>query len=1416
MTPAPPHPPSGRAPMLFEVSWEVCNKVGGIHTVLTTKAESVRRRFGDDYMAIGPWLLSEAQPEVPFDDEPGHEDFVEACRSQGTPIRVGRWRTPGRPRTILVEFSRLYEHKDDVLAKLWENFQVDSISGGWDYVEPVLFGHAVGLVVERYWEEYLAPLRRRAIVHAHEWMTASALLHLLRKAPSLGTVFTTHATMLGRAMSSVGHSPADGLGDRSPEELAHRHHVVAKHSIEGVCARQADVFTTVSEITADEAEMLHGRRPDPLLPNGIDLGVIDELAGAAPRDEVRAKLLDIAHRFLAEDVSDAMMLAISGRYEFHNKGIDVLLEALARLERREGRRVLLWVLVPAGNSGVRSELRERMDQDPTTFSEPVGLSTHNLFDEDEDPVHRHCRMLALDNAKGSRVKVIQVPSYLEEGDGFLDLPYEAVLRAMDLTCFPSYYEPWGYTPQESLAVGVPTVTSDYAGFGRWMLREGFGPPDGVTVLRRVRVPHEEIVESLAAILEERLRGQGLAPAERCRATAARTSWDDLFSNYEDAYSRALEAVEHRAKEGVPLTLKPRRPVEVRPTRPRTPRLVPFQVAATVPDALRGLERLARNYWWTWDPEAVSLFEEIAPEAFAAARRNAFAFLRTAYPEDLEARANDGKYVARVQRVLQRFDDYLAVGPATYDLDPLPEALSPEHPVAYFCAEYGIHESLPIYSGGLGILAGDHLKSASDLNLPLVAVGLFYRGGYFEQSLTPDGIQLDADSPNDPRRLPLECVRNPDGSPLEVVIRLPGTQLALRAWRARVGRVSLYLLDADTPSNGPDERAVTKRLYGGDAETRILQEIALGRGGVRLLRRLGLRPAVCHMNEGHAAFSTLERVARLVREEGLTFDAAREYVRATTVFTTHTPVPAGHDRFSEDLMRRYFSDAEEWVGLPWNRFYGLGRAGEDESFNMTYLALSFSSYVNGVSRLHARVSRELLRPFWPGLLKEEIPIDSITNGVHLPTWTNPEVSSLLGVHDRPVRGEDFARRAREVDGTALWRARQEAKRALVEHARKSIERRFAARNDNPTLLARIFEGLDEHAMFLAFARRFAPYKRAHLLFEDLDRLRALLHHPERPLRVLVAGKAHPRDEAGKEVLRRVVELSRRDDLAGHVVFLEGYDVELARLLVRGADVWLNTPTRLQEASGTSGMKAAANATLNVSIADGWWPEAMNGANGWTIGGPRLYDDQKLQDQFDAAALYRLLEEEVLPRYFDRDEDGVPRAWVETMIECLATIPPPFQTDRMVTEYFDKAYAPAARRYFEAHRDRKARIRQRARDAHRLARDFDHVRIVEAQIAELDNVSVGDRISAKMVVDLGPLRPEDVSVELVLGHAGDDGELRNMVVVPLEPRSVDEARGAHVFEGSHRIERSGSYAHGLRVRAKAFVDPSGSHPGLVVWA
>ena len=1399
---------------LFEVSWEVCNKVGGIHTVLSSKAKTLVARHGDDYILVGPWLLSDTSRHVPFDEEPGEARFVEACREMGLAVQVGRWRIPGRPRTILVEFSSLLDDKDGVLSGLWEDYRVDSISGGWDYVEPVLFGHAAGRVIEKWWETHLAASHRRAVLQAHEWMTASALLYVKRHIPSIGTVFTTHATMLGRALSSLGHSPDDGLGGSTPGELAVANDVAAKHSMEGVAAREADVFTTVSEITAREAELLHGRAPDPLLPNGIDLDVVDEIAASTPREEARATLDRLAETFLGEPVDGATYVCISGRYEFHNKGIDLLLDALAQVDSAEGRRVVAWILVPAGNSGVRSAVLERL-RGAEPADGPLGISTHNLF-EDDDPVQARCASLGLANELGARVKVVHVPIYLAADDGFLNMPYEAVLRAMDLSCFPSYYEPWGYTPQESLAVGVPTITSDYAGFGRWASAAGLGREDGVSVLLRQRREWAVITTDLVEHLETWLR-EGVGDFEvrdACRRSAQRTAWADLVASYDQAHRLAYEAVRARLVRGVPQTRRPKVALPVQPApEGQRPRLSRFDVAASLPAALAPLERLARNLWWSWDADAPRLFEELAPRTWRESGHNPLVSLRRVPPEDLQRATADEAYLARVDRALKRFDAYL--GSTGTEPAPATAVLTRELPVAYFCAEYGVHESLPIYSGGLGMLAGDHVKSASDLNVPMVAIGLFYRMGYMTQRLDSGGGQIDVDVENDPRRLPLEGVKRPGGEALEIVLSLPGRELALRAWRAQVGRVELYLLDSDAPANQPDDRDITRNLYGGDAKRRIQQEIVLGRGGYRLLRELGIRPAVYHINEGHAAFLSLERIAQLVRESGLTFDEAREFVRATTVFTTHTPVPAGHDCFSEDLVRRYFSDVADWVGVPWERFWSLGRAAAQEGeFNMTYLALSFSSFVNGVSRLHGLASRKLLHEYWPRVVEGEVPVHSITNGVHLATWTHPGVAEALGVRQRPIQGGDFARASAVGAAAKLWDVRRTAKARLLACVRAHVRRAFLARSDSPLLLSRTLEGLSEDALLIGFARRFAPYKRAGLVFQDLERLRAILDDDERPVRVLIAGKAHPRDEIGKGILREIVQRTREDPLVGRVVFLENYDAALARLMVQGVDVWLNNPVRMQEASGTSGMKAATNGALNLSIADGWWPEADDGENGWTIADRRRYAEQSLQDQLDAASLYGLLEEEIVPLYFERDPDGVPLRWLERVLGSLETIPVRFNSDRMVLEYLERAYEPLAQSGQALQQDHWAQLKRRTEERLRVRRGFAKLRIASASIADLEELAVGDEIEVRVEVELDELRPEDVLVEIVFDK-DTGGELHDAHTVELG--SVGDAqRGLQAFEGRHRIEHSGSYAYGIRVRPRSALDPGDSSRDLVLWA
>ena len=1419
-----PPPPVTRPFTLFEVSWEICNKVGGIHTVISTKAKTLVERFGDEYIAIGPWLLAER--DLPFEEEPGLQGFAESCRALGLPVRIGRWRIPGRPRTILVEFSRLYEQKDTVLKQLWEDFKVDSISGTWDYIEPVLFGYAAGKVIERWWEEHLATHHRRAVVNVHEWMTASALLYLRRKVPSIGTVFTTHATVLGRTLSSLGQSPDDGLGEQTPADVAVQHKVVAKHSIESVGAREADVLTTVSEITAKEATVLLGRTPQPITPNGLDLAVIDEMAGKTARDQARTTLIHTASRFFGEDVSDAAFLAISGRYEFHNKGIDLLLDALAKLDKRSGRRVVLFILVPAGNSGVKGEFLERKDRSLDELEGPLGLSTHNLFDAEHDPVQEHCARLGLANAPDSRIRIIHVPIYLGEKDGFWNLPYLAVLRAMDLSLFPSYYEPWGYTPQESLAVGVPTVTSDYAGFGRWALEAKLGPENGVTVLARVHVQYEHVLENLCSSIERFLaEGKGAKELEGiCRETAKRTTWTHFFDRYDAAYTSALIAVQGRLESGVQQTRRPKQTLAVQPApEGRRPHLFAFDVSSTLPEPLEGLGRLSRNLCWSWDPDGPTLFEEISPRAWQASGHNPVSFLQRAYPEDLQAKADDPAYVRRLERALERLDAYMeaAFEPASW---PGPgggaSPISAAHPIAYFCAEYGIHESLRIYSGGLGILAGDHLKSASDLGLPLIAVGLFYRMGYVTQQISPSGEQISIDVENDPRQLPFEAVRDENGNALEIVLQLPGRKLNLRAWRVRVGRVQLYLLDSYTPSNRPEDQDITRNLYGGNEETRLLQEIVLGRGGAQLLSRLSIQPSVYHMNEGHPAFLALERVGQLAHKEGLTFEEAREFVRATTLFTTHTPVPAGHDRFSEDLMRRYFSDAPDWVGVPWERFYALGQAeGDRSAFNMTYLALQFSSFCNGVSALHGMASRKLLRPFWPGLLESEVPVTSITNGIHLPSWTHTEISRSLDAVDRKIQPEDFAIAHSNRTLNAFWNAKRELRRRLLEKIRARLSRVFLERGDQPLLLNKMLDGLEENALLVGFARRFAPYKRAALLFQDPERLRALLDDQDRPVRIFFAGKAHPNDGLGKELVKSIAERTRRDEFAGKVFFLEDYDARLARALVQGVDVWLNNPIRMLEASGTSGMKAAANGTLNVSIGDGWWPEALQteagSENGWLIGGPAVYQDPELQNQFDANALYRLLEEEIVPTFFERDRNDVPRKWIERVSRSLQTVPSQFNTDRMVKEYYERAYANLATGFQELLRNKKWKLKMLVQENQRVRKGFSEIRIVSVQVGELKDLHVGDPVEVRAEVNLGSLKPDDVQVELVVGHSNGDSDLQGRTAVPLIHVHAGPS-SEHVFEGACPMESSGNFAYGVRVRARTEREYCDSLRDLVLWA
>jgi phosphorylase/glycogen(starch) synthase len=1371
---------SGSPASLFEVSWEVCHKVGGVHTVVSTKAKTLVQRFGDAYVAVGPWLLPSTGADGVFETDPGFDAFCDGCRAAGVPVRVGRWRVPGRPRAILVEFSGLYAKRNEILESLWKQFKVDSLSGGWDYVEPVLFGHAAGIVVER-WHRAFG--RGPAVAQFHEWMAGAGLLYLKTAAPEIGTVFTAHASMLGRSLAGEGKDLAAGL---APSDLADALGVRGKNSLEGACCREADVLTTVSAMTSDEIERFHGRKADVLLPNGLDVETIAAAAPEATPSSTYAKLVRVASRFTGDDVSSARIVCVPGRNEFRNKGFDLALAAAAELDKRPGPAVVFFFFVPAGNSGVRREVAERLRSDAPAAG-PLGVSTHQLHQGDADAIVKRCAELGLANAKGSRVKVVYVPEYLHGGDGVINLLYEAIVRASDVTACPSNYDAWGCTPQESLALGVPTVTSDSAGFGRWAASQGLGEGDGVHVLARAGRTFEAARDDLASILDAALKtGKSPELADRCRAAARRTSWTEFVAHYDDAFARAVVVSSAR-----PTQARAAARVETQPaSAAAAPRVFPLTVANALPPRLAGLARLASNWRFTWDPEVAALFEEISPAAWEEFRGNPVRMLREAPPTDLAARAQSGEYLARVERAVARTDAYLAAPPRESG------GLTAKRPVAYVCAEFGLHECLPIYSGGLGVLAGDHLRAASDVGVPLVAVGLLYRKGYMRQRLLRGVEQTELPDEFDPRLVPLTLVVDADGAPVEAAVAVPGTTLHLRAWRADVGRVALYLLDTDFDGNRPEDRGVTHALYGGDAEYRVRQEIALGRGGVRLLAKLGVEPSAWHVNEGHGAFVAVERAERFVREAGLTFDQAREAVRATTAFTTHTPVPAGHDVFDEDLMRRHFSHVPERLGVSWEKFFALGASPDGPGFNMTNLAMEFASFVNGVSKRHGEVSRELLRSTCPHLAVEEMPITSVTNGVHLAAWTSAEIARLFDTDGRPVTGADFARAA-AVEDEALWAARRRLRARLVARVASHLRRSFEVRDDSPALLERILALMSEDALHVGFARRFATYKRADLAMSDPGRLRAILSQTDRPTRLFVAGKAHPRDREAKELVARLAKLARTDEFVGRLVVLENYDMGLARTLVQGVDVWLNNPRPPLEASGTSGMKAAANGALNLSVGDGWWLEAFDGANGWLVGGERPAADAAVRDELDAASLYRLIEEEVVPLFFRRDPRGVPRDWLVRVRRSLATIPPVFDTARMVEEYRARAYEPLASRFDDLRADGHVRLRAESARRSRLAAAVASARITRCAVAA--DATAGAPSQVRVDVALGALSVDEAAVEFVVGRMTGDA-LRDVAVVTLSPEPATDGGVERRFVGSFTPTAPGSFGWFVRVRPR----------------
>ncbi|MGC9398848.1 MAG: alpha-glucan family phosphorylase [Anaerolineae bacterium] len=710
----------------------------------------------------------------------------------------------------------------------------------------------------------------------------------------------------------------------------------------------------------------------------------------------------------------------------------------------------------------------------------------------------------------------------------------------------------------------------------------------------------------------------------------------------------------------------------------------------LPQRISRLEELAYNFWWTWHRPARDLFKAVDHTLWITTRHNAVRILREVPEERLARLAKDPAFLRQYDSVMMMLDKDLQNGHLWFS-QTYPE-LYP-HPVVYFSAEFGVHTSLPIYSGGLGVLSGDHTKEASDLGIPFIGIGFLYEQGYFRQRMDPNGWQEAIYPSLRAEEVALQPVLCEDETCCNVVVDVGTRQIRLQVWEVRVGRAKLYLMDANVEQNAPWDRELTARLYGGDQEMRIQQEILLGVGGVHIVRALDIEPGVWHLNEGHSAFLVLERLREYLKA-GFSFDEAVERIRATTVFTTHTPVPAGHDTFSFGMMEKYFQHFWQEMHIGRDQFLALGShdSGFGPAFNMTALALRLSGESNGVSELHGEVSRQMWHSLWPE--KEtpgEVPIGHVTNGVHLPSWAGSAIHHLYRKHISPdwIERQDESTlwtRVEEIPDAVLWEAHQHLKQKLFAILRERARDSRIARTASPEQLLASGIFLDPDALVIGFARRFATYKRAALIFRDMDRLKRLIHHRYRPIQIIFAGKAHPADDPGKRLLQEIYNWARDPEMGGRIAFVEDYDMHIARYLVQGVDVWLNTPRKPMEASGTSGMKAAFNGVLNLSVLDGWWAEAYNGRNGWAIQPEEaVYSSEWEQDQADAEALYKVLEEEVVPLYYQQDRDGVPRGWVEMMKESIRTVGPRFSTRRMVKEYTERYYIPAIEETLEREKE-----------------------------------------------------------------------------------------------------------------------------------
>jgi len=816
------------------------------------------------------------------------------------------------------------------------------------------------------------------------------------------------------------------------------------------------------------------------------------------------------------------------------------------------------------------------------------------------------------------------------------------------------------------------------------------------------------------------------------------------------------------------------------------------VESNIPEKLTPLKEISRNLWWVWNTEARELFQYIDAEIWEECEHNPIVLLdEVNYQRFLELE-KDEAFLYKMNHVSALLHKYL---------DDRKVLKGPS--VAYFSMEYGLHDSLKIFSGGLGILAGDYLKEASDSKVDLVGVGLLYRYGYFRQNISITGEQLSNYDAQQFSKIPVQPAYDADGNWIHVQVQYPGREISAQVWQVSIGSIKLFLLDADFEANSDEDRFVTHHLYGGDNENRLKQEMLLGLGGIRALKKLGYSMDIYHCNEGHAAMIGLERMADFVSEKGLTYPEAKEVVRVSTLFTTHTPVPAGHDSFYQDMFQHYMHEYPGRVGISWDEFCNLGKANPfEDHFNMSYLACNLSQGINGVSMLHGEVSKEVLSPLYEGFLPEELEVGYVTNGVHYATWAAKEWKEMHQKYFGKAFPEDqldfdLWERIYKIPDEEIWNLKQNMRLKTIGYIKQRFTNTWIKRHENPKMISEVLGKLNPYALTIGFARRFATYKRAHLLFRNLDRLSKLVNDPARPVQFIFAGKAHPADKAGQDLIKYIVEISKRPEFIGKILFVQNYDMNLAKMMLQGVDIWMNTPTRPLEASGTSGEKGVMNGTIHFSVLDGWWVEGYKKDAGWALPQENAYEINDLQDELDAETIYNIFEEEILPAFYDRNINGIPEKWVSYIKNTFAQVSPNFTTARMIRDYQDRFYKPQVERSTRLIASDYKLAKEIAKWKSGVSAVWDQIEVKNVQITDgITNVlKIGEVYPARVVVDIKSLKPEDLSVEMVITENGKD---TRPTLIECLPFTVEKAEGQLItYKLDLNLMNAGAFGYAIRI-------------------